>query len=131
MDSLDCSSLPVACHTTPLHPGTIPVKRVVRLMGMDCDAVLWVSTLHHLFVLSESHLKHPLSIPDVGLIAFFTWNLIDHSSLPLLWNAGLDSHQGLAEGPRWLEDCLDSKRSAYSLQLLAESLNIGETHDPQ
>ena len=45
MDSLNCSSLPVACHTAPLHPRTIPVNRVVRLMGMDYNAVLWVSTL--------------------------------------------------------------------------------------
>ena len=82
-------------------------------------------------MLTESHLKRPLGLPDVGLMAFFTWNLVDHSSLSLFWNAGLDSRQGLPEGPCWLEDCLDSKGSACSLQLLAESLNIGEAHDPQ
>ena len=131
MDSLNCSSLPVACHTTPLHPGTILVNFVVRLMGMDYDAVLWVSTLHRLHVLTKSHLERPLGLPDVRVMAFFTWNLVDHSSLPLFQNAGLDLHQGLPEGPRWLEDCLDPKGSAYSLQLLAESLNIRETHNPQ
>ena len=131
MDSLNCSSLPVACHTAPLHPGTIPVNRVVRLMGMNCNAVLWVSMLYRLLVLTETHLERPLGLPDVGLMAFFTWNLVDHSSLLLFRNAGLDSHQGLPEGPGWLEDCLDPKGSAYPLQLLAESLNIGEAHDPQ
>ena len=103
MDSLNCSSLPVACHTAPLHPGTIPVNRVVRLMGMDCNAVLWVSTLYRLLVLTESHLERPLGLPDVGLTGSFTWNLVDHSSLLLFRNAGLDSHQGLPEGPGWLE----------------------------
>ena len=80
VDSLDCSSLPVACHTAPLHPGTIPVNRVVQLMGMDCNAILWVSTLHRLLVLSKSHLERPLGLPDVGLMAFFTWNLVDYYS---------------------------------------------------
>ena len=52
-------------------------------MGMDCDAVLWVSTLHHLLVLTESHLECPLGLLYVGLMAFFTWNLVEHSSLLL------------------------------------------------
>ena len=51
--------------------------------------------------------------------------------LSFLQNAGLDSHQGLPESPRLLADCLDPKGSACSLQLLTESLNIDETHDPQ
>ena len=83
---------------------------------MDCNAFLWVSTLHRLLVLTECHLERPLGLPDVGLMSFFTWNLVDHSSLLLFQNAGLDSHQGLPEGPGWL---------------LAESLNIREAHDPQ
>ena len=49
-------------------------------MGMDCNAILWVSTLHRLLVLSESHLERPLGLPDVGLMAFFTWNLVDYYS---------------------------------------------------
>ena len=48
-------------------------------------------------MLSESHLECPLRLPDVDLMAFFTWNLVDHSSLPLLRNAGLESHQGLSD----------------------------------
>ena len=39
---LGCSSLPVADHSAPLHPGTIPVNHVVWLIGMDCDAVVRV-----------------------------------------------------------------------------------------
>ena len=34
------SSLPVASHSAPLHSGTIPANYVVRLTGIDCDAVL-------------------------------------------------------------------------------------------
>ena len=128
MDGFGCSSLPVADHTAPPHSCTIPVNHVARLMGMDCDAVLWVSTFHRLLVLAESHLERSLGLPDVGLMAFFTGDLVDHSSLPFLRDAGLDLHQDLPEGPHWLEDCLYPKGSAYSLQLLAESLNIGETH---
>ena len=42
MDSLDCSSLPVACHTAPLHPGTIPgeTKRTFKVrLGEHKQAV--------------------------------------------------------------------------------------------
>ena len=78
-------------------------------MGVDCDAVLWVSMLYCLLVLAKSHLERPLGLPNVGLIAFFTGDLIDHSSLSLLRNAGLDLHQGLSEGLCWFEDCLDPK----------------------
>ena len=51
-------------------------------------------------MLSESHLECPLGLPDVDLMAFFTWNLVDHSSLPLLRNAGLESHQGLSDASK-------------------------------
>ena len=64
-------------------------------------------------------------------MASFTGDLVDHSSPPLLRDVGLDLYQGLSEGPRWLEDCLDPKGSTYPLQLLAASLNIGQTHGPQ
>ena len=83
-------------------------------MGMDCDAVLRVSMLYCLPALAKSHLERPLGLPNVGLMAFFTRDLVDHSSLPLLRNAGLDSHQGLSEATCWLEDCLDPMGSAYS-----------------
>ena len=71
-----------------------------------------------LVVLTESYLERPLGFPDVGLMAFLTGDLVDHFSLPLLWSVGLDLHQGLSEGPHWLESCLDPKASAYPLQLL-------------
>ena len=131
VDGLGYSSLPVASHTAPLHSGTVPVYYVVRLLSMNCNAVLRVSTLHFLLVLAKSHLGRPLGLPNAGLMAFYTGDLVDHFSLPLLWNVSLDSHQGQPGAPRWLVDCLGPKGSAYSLQLLTESLDIGETHDPQ
>ena len=100
-------------------------------MGMDCNAVLRVSTLGRLLVLTESHLECPLGLPNVGSMAFFTGDLVVHFYFPLLRNTGLDSHQGLPEGPRWLESCLDPKGNAYSLKLFIESSNVGETHDLQ
>ena len=66
VDGFGCSSLPVADHTAPPHSCTIPVNHVARLMGMDCNAVLWVSTFHRLLVLAESHLERSLGLPDVG-----------------------------------------------------------------
>ena len=38
----------------------------------------FISTLYCLLELAESHLEHPLGLPNVGLR-----DLIDHSSLPL------------------------------------------------
>ena len=128
VDGFSRSSLPVGDHTAPPHSCTIPVNHVARLMGMDRDALLWVSTFPRLLVLAESHLERSLGHPDVGLMVFFTEDLVDHSSLPFFRDAGLDLHQDVPEGPHWLEDCLYHKGSAYSPQLLAESLNIGETH---
>ena len=84
-------------------------------MGTDCNAVLWVATLHRLLMLAESHLERPLGLSNVSLMAFFAGDLVDHSSLSLLRNASLDSHQGLSEGPCWLENCFDPKGDAYSL----------------
>ena len=98
---------------------------------MGCDAVLRVSTLDPLLVFTKSHLERPFGLPNVGSRAFFTGDLVDHSPLPILRNAGLDSHQGLSEGLCWLEHCLDPKGNAYHLQLFTESSNVGETHDLQ
>ena len=112
MVGLGCSSLPVADHSAPLHPGTIPVNHVVWLIGMDCDAVVRVPMHHCRLVVAKSHLERPLGLPDVGLMTFFTRDPVDNSSLPLLQNAGLDLHQGLPEDPRWLDNCLDPKGSA-------------------
>ena len=90
VDGFGCSSLPVAGHTAPLHSGTIPVNHVVRLMAMDCDAVLRGSTFHHLLVFTESYFERPLGLSNVGLMASFTGDLVDHSSLPLFrdWGQG-------------------------------------------
>ena len=50
--------------------------------------------LDRLLVFTKSHHERPLGFPDIGLTAFLTGDLVDHFSLPLLENAGLDSHQG-------------------------------------
>ena len=50
VDGLSCSSLPVAGPSAPLHSGTIPVNHVLRLMGLDRNTILWVSTFHRLLV---------------------------------------------------------------------------------
>ena len=42
-------------------------------------------------------------------------DLIDYSPFYLMiWGAGLGLHQGLPEGPQWLECSLDTKRGADS-----------------
>ena len=130
VDSLDCSSLPVACHTAPLHPGTIPVNRVVQLMGMDCDAVLWVSTLHRLLVLTESHLERPPGLTVGGLMAFFTWNLW---TTPLFLSPGMRVLIHIRVCLRVLADLKTAltPRGVHTLSSFSlESLNIGETQDP-
>ena len=57
--------------------------------GLRCRSL----DLHaSMLVFTESRLERPLGLPNVGLGAFFTRNLINHSCLFFLQNAGLDLH---------------------------------------
>ena len=64
-------------------------------MSMDCNTVLGVTSLDSLFVFTESYLEGSLGLPNVSLATIFARDLVNHTSLFLLWNAVLQLHQGL------------------------------------
>ena len=91
-----CSCSVLIVGYSSLHCGTIPINAMVRFMNMDSDTVLGVTFLHHLFVLTESHLEVSLGLPNVNLVALLARDLVDHTS-PLLWNVSLEMHHGPLE----------------------------------
>ena len=53
-------------------------------MGIRCNSILGVTTLHCLPVLSEPYLQCSICFPIVGLFAVFTWHFIHNPSSHLL-----------------------------------------------
>ena len=60
---------------------------------------------YSLFVFAEYYLEGSLGLPSVSLATIFARDLVNHTSLFLLWNAVLQIHQGLH--PHGLECCPD------------------------
>ena len=74
VDGLSCSFLPISSDTL-IDCGTIPINCMVGLMGINSNAILWVSSFHRLLVLPKYDLQYPINLSNLGFVAVIARNL--------------------------------------------------------
>ena len=102
-----------------------PCSFSVDVVGVYGYSVLLIPLLHCLLVFTYSDLQCSLGLPNVYLRAVLARNLVDHFLL-LFRHLLLHSHKLLLQCTLGLEDRFHSKRSTGLLNLLTETLHIGE-----